>query len=62
MIPSAALRPASLNYFGLLGPEGKDFGQIIYYLSDVLLLPDQHLDLSFNVSSDPGEGAPHVDV
>lgn len=63
-IPSPALRPSSLNYYGLLGPEGKDFGQVTYHLSEVLLAPREFIDLMFNISSPSlnSEGAPAVDV
>ena len=29
--------PNDFNYFGLLGPTGKDFGQMIYYCSECTL-------------------------
>jgi len=34
---SKAARPSSLNYFGLLGPSGKNFGQLVFVLNDLLL-------------------------
>lgn len=63
-MPSALLRPASLNYFGLLGPSGAGFGQVTYQLPELLLQPREYFDLHFNVSGQgsAGEGAPAVDV
>lgn len=63
-IPSAALRPASLNYFGLLGPEGKGFGQATHHIAEILLQPRQFVDYMFNISSPSlnALGAPAVDV
>jgi hypothetical protein len=50
IIPSRILRPASLNYFGLLGPEGKNFGQLSYVIEEVILDAREFIDLEFNLS------------
>lgn len=62
-IPSALIRPGSLNYFGLLGPSGKGFGQATYRLPELLLQPREYFDLYFNVSGSTADGgAPAIDV
>ena len=63
-LPSRLLRPASMNYFGLLGPTGQNFGQFTYHIPEVLLAPREFLDLEFNLTGKAlhDEGAPSVDV
>lgn len=46
-MPSHALRPASLNYLGLLGIEGRNFGQLVHLFTDVTLGAREYLDLEF---------------
>jgi len=63
-LPSRSLRPPSLNYFGLLGPSGAGFGQLVYLLPEVLLEPRDWLDLEL-ILSGPAQGTgrgPTVDV
>ena len=63
-LPSRVLRPPSLNYFGLLGPTGTGFGQLVYLVPEVLLEPRDWLDLELVLSGsqkDDGRG-PTVDV
>ena len=50
IIPSRVLRPSSLNYFGLLGPLGKDFGQLSFVLEEVMLGAREFIDLEFRLS------------
>jgi len=53
-IPSRITRPASLNYFGLLGPQGKGFGQFVYHLPEVILDAREFIDLEFNLTGHNG--------
>jgi len=63
-LPGRALRPTSLNYLGLLGVGGKDFGQLVHLVHDVALNAREHLDLEFVLSgeSDQHGPGPTVDV
>jgi len=63
-IPSKSLRPSSLNYFGLLGPTGENFGQLVHLLNDVMLEPKAFIDLEFSLAGgiDKDNGGPTVDV
>ena len=63
-IPSRVLRPASLNYYGLLGPTGKNYGQFIYHLPEVLLEAREYIDLEFNLTGATLKemGGPSIDV
>jgi hypothetical protein len=63
-LPGRALRPTSLNYLGLLGVHGKDFGQFVHLVHDVALGAREHIDLEFILSAEKdrdGRGA-SVDV
>jgi len=63
-LPGRALRPTSLNYLGLLGINGKDFGQLVHLVHDVALGAREHIDLEFMLSGEKdqdGQGA-SVDV
>ena len=44
--------PQSLNYFGLLGPNGTDFGQMVYFCEDCLLEKSQFTYIDFEVAAD----------
>lgn len=61
-IPSRILRPDSLNYYGLLGPNGKGFGQFTYQLDEVILDAREFIDLTFNLSSSDSGFAASIDV
>jgi hypothetical protein len=65
-IPSRIIRPASLNYFGLLGPPGRaqGFGQFVYHLPEVILDAREFIDLEFNLTGAnlKEQGGPSVDV
>jgi hypothetical protein len=59
------LRPDSLNYFGLLGPSGDNFGQLVYLLNEILLEPKGFIDLEFTLAGGvdkDGNNGPIVDV
>ena len=57
------LRPVSLNYFGLLGPRGENFGQLIHLVKNIKLEPRRHLDLEFVLANvDEGAQGPLIDV
>lgn len=57
-------RPGSLNYFGLLGPSGKNFGQLVHVIDNILLHKLEHVDLEFSLAGagDPERKGPTIDV
>ena len=62
--PHQNIRPTSLNYFGLLGPRGENFGSFVYILRDVEIIGAEIVELGFLLaggSGKKGEG-PSVDV
>ena len=65
-IPSRIIRPASLNYFGYLGPPGRaqGFGQFVYHIPEVILEAREFIDLEFNLTGATlkEQGGPSVDV
>jgi len=63
-LPSRAIRPPSLNYLGILGVNGKNFGQLVYLIHDVILGPREHLDLEFILAGEKDQltHGPTVDV
>jgi len=42
--------PASLNYFGLLGPTGENFGQMIYFCQDCVIEEAFYKTIEFEIS------------
>ena len=57
------LRPSSLNFFGMIGPTGKDFGQFTYHLDEVILSPREYIDIEFNFTGVETKGnKPNMDV
>ena len=53
-----------MNYFGLLGVNGENFGQLVHLLHDIVLEAREHLDLEFTLAGPQaaeGQG-PAVDV
>jgi len=49
-LPSRAIRPSSLNYLGLLGVQGENFGQLVHIVNDVVLDAREHMDLEFTLA------------
>lgn len=47
VLPNKVMQPASLNLLGLLGPKGKDFGQLVYLIPQTTLGPQEHIELEF---------------
>jgi hypothetical protein len=41
------IRPTTLNYLGMLGPEGKDFGSFVHIMKDVNIDGSEKVELSF---------------
>jgi hypothetical protein len=40
-IPKQSLYPKFFNYFGLMNPDGKNFGQMALFIPDVMLTRGQ---------------------
>lgn len=59
-IPSMTLKPSSLNYYSLLGPEGSGYGQFTYVLDDLILLPRQFVQIVYKLSK--SQDKPHIDI
>jgi len=41
------IRPTSLNYLGMLGIHGKDFGSFVHILPDIVIDGTDKVELSF---------------
>ena len=48
-IDRQSIMPATLNYYGMLGPEGKDFGQVVYYCEQCILENLEYKTMDFFV-------------
>jgi hypothetical protein len=51
-IPKQYQIPNSFNYFGLLGPSGKDFGQMLYHCKDCVLEGSAFKSIQLQVRED----------
>lgn len=60
-VPTSLMQPTSLNYLGLLGINGTDFGQLVYHMSDIVLAPKEAMDLYFNITK-TSDYMPSIDV
>ena len=60
-LPPQAQRPTSLNFFGLLGPTGENFGQLVHVLHGVHLGPEEEIDFELLMSG-TGSEQPHMDI
>ena len=46
------LLPSTLNYFGMLGPEGTDFGRVVYHCQECAIENGQFKVISFTAKND----------
>ena len=60
-LPIQAQRPVSLNYFGLLGPTGENFGQYVQALHGLNLGPEEEISFEFILSGAKND-QPHMDI
>lgn len=44
--------PPSLNYFGLLGPKGTNFGELVYYCQDCVIENILYKSIDFIVADE----------
>jgi hypothetical protein len=58
------IRPTTLNYYGMLGPEGKDFGSFVHIMRDVDIDGSEEVELNFMLqgASPKNENGPSIDV
>ena len=62
-VPVQARHPPSLNYYGLLGPKGDNFGSMTYLTSGISLGPREHIEYEFHLAGSEEEGfGPTIDV
>ena len=63
-MPTQARMPSSLNYLGLLGPKGTDFGQFVFHQEDFQLEARQYMDFFFKLAGDGASSrdGPAIDV
>jgi hypothetical protein len=51
----------SLNYFGMIGPEGKDYGQYVHLIKDLELKPRERQTIEFFLTKSKGM-TPNIDI